>query len=293
MTTTIAAPATRPAGGDRPRGRWTRRTTATGIVTYAAAGCFVLVLLGLLVSVILESFSTSWRGGWLPQGLTGSWFKQAWSDPSYGVRSHLFTTLEIGAAVIAIALVLGVPAAYALARRSFPGKSLVLTLLLLPIMLPPLTYATQLSSLIYTVGLGGTMTGVILSNLVPALPFVVLVVMPFVEQVRPDIEQAARVCGAGTFQVFARVIGPLLLPGVLAAGILTLVRVFGSFELTFFVSGPSSETLIVAVFGAASNPGGSAPPLIAAMAVCYMLTSLVVFAVALAFVNPTQIISRR
>ncbi|GHH81934.1 spermidine/putrescine ABC transporter permease [Streptomyces sulfonofaciens] len=269
------------------------RTTATGVLTYAAAGCFVLVLLGLLVSVLVQSFATSWHGGWWPDGLTGSWFSQAWADPAYGVRSHLATTFEIGISVVVVSLLAGVPAAYALSRRSFPGKSLVLILLLLPIMLPPLTYATQLSSLIYTVGLGGTLTGVILSNLVPALPFVVLVMMPFVEQVRPDVEQAARVLGAGTLQIFLRVVGPLLLPGVLAASILTLVRVFGAFELTFFVSGPGSESLIVALFGAASNPAGSAPPLVAAMAVCYMGTSLVVFALALAFVNPTQIVSRR
>jgi putative spermidine/putrescine transport system permease protein len=289
MTTIAGAPPVSPAR----RPRTGRRTTATGIVTYAAAGCFVLVLLGLIAGVALESFATSWRGGWLPDGLTGSWYKQAWSDPAYGVHSHLLTTFEIGLSVVAISLVAGVPAAYVLARRSFPGKSLVMLLLLLPILLPPLTYATQLSSLIYTIGLGGTLTGVVLSNLVPALPFVVLVMMPFVEQVRPDVEQAARVCGAGTLQLFTRVLGPLLLPGVLAAGILTLVRVFGAFELTFFVAGPQSQSLIVALFGAASNPAGSAPPLLAAMAVCYMGTSLVVFALALVFVNPTQIVSRR
>ncbi|TNC26493.1 ABC transporter permease subunit [Amycolatopsis alkalitolerans] len=196
-------------------------------------------------------------------------------DPAYGVSSHLLTTFEIGLSVIAISNAAGVPAAYVLARRSFPGKSLIMVLLALPILLPPLTYATQLSSLIYTIGLGSTLPGVILSNLV-----------------RPDVEQAARMCGANTWQLFRRIIGPLLLPGALAAGILTLVRVFGAFELTFFVSGPRSESLIVAVFGAAPNPAGSTPPLVAAMAVCYMAASLVVFAVALSFVNPTQIVSR-
>lgn len=150
-----------------------------------------------------------------------------------------------------------------------------------------------MSSLIYTIGLGATLPGVILSNLVPALPFVVLVMTPFVEQIRPDIEQAARMCAANTRQLFARVLFPLLLPGVLAASILTLVRVFGAFELTFFVAGPQSKSLIVAVFGAAANPAGSAPPLVAAMAVCYLATSLVVFVLALSFVNPTQIVSRR
>jgi putative spermidine/putrescine transport system permease protein len=291
MTTTLAAPPV-VAGQAETRRRGPRRFTLTGVLTYTAAGCFVLVLLGLFAALILESFATSWRGGWLPAGFTGSWFTQAWSDPAYGVSSHLLTTFEIGLSVIVISVAAGVPAAYVLARRSFPGKSLVMVLLALPILLPPLTYATQLSSLIYTIGLGSTLPGVILSNLVPALPFVILVMTPFVEQVRPDVEAAARMCGANTWQLFRRIVGPLLLPGVLAASILTLVRVFGAFELTFFVSGPQSQSLIVAVFGAASNPAGSPPPLVAAMAVCYMATSLVVFALALSFVNPTQIVSR-
>lgn len=288
-----AHPETVGAADDVRRTSRLSRLTVTGLVTYTAAACFVMVLLGLFVTLIFTAFSISWRGGWLPNGLTGSWFAQAWSHPAYGVSRHLLTTLQIGLGVLVIGIVAGVPAAYVLARRSFPGKSLVLLVLALPIMLPPLTYATQLSALLYKVGLGGSLPGVILSNLVPVLPFIVLVLMPFVEQIRPDVEQAARACGANTWQLFRRVIGPLLLPGISAASILALVRVFAQFELTFFVAGPQSQSLIVAVFGAASNPTGTAPPFVAAMSACYMATSLVVFAVALAFVNPTQILSRQ
>lgn len=287
---TVTATAT--LGRDRPVSRTLRRRpTLTGAIIWAVAACFLLVLAGILASVVVESFATSWPGGWWPKGLTAEQYGTAWNNN--GVSSALAATFEVGLSVIAISVVLGVPAAYALTRRPFRGKSVVVVMLLLPVMLPPLSYAIQLSALLYKIGLGGTLAGVILSNLVPALPFVILLTMPFVEQISPELESAARVFGANTFQMYARVLFPLLLPGILAAAILSLVRVFGAFELTFFVSGPSSQTLVVALFGAAANPGTTSPTLIAAIAVIYMASSLFVLSIALRFVNPTQVISRR
>jgi putative spermidine/putrescine transport system permease protein len=77
---------------------------------------------------------------------------------------------------------------------------------------------------LYRLGVGGTFWGVVLANLVPAVPFVVLVMIPFIEQIDPRIEQAARVFGASTTSLFVRVLLPLLLPGMLAALLLVLVR---------------------------------------------------------------------
>jgi len=66
---------------------------------------------------------------------------------------------------------------------------------------------------------------------------------PFVEQIDPRLEAAARVFGAGTFRVFVHVLVPLLTPGILAAGLLVLVRTIAMFELTFLTAGPDSQTL--------------------------------------------------
>ncbi len=108
---------------------------------------------------------------------------------------------------------LGVPAAYALARRNFPGKQLVILLFLLPMMIPPITFGIPLATVLYQAHLGGNMSGVILANLVPTVPFVVLVMIPFIEQIDPRIEAAARVFGAGTGRLFVHVLVPLLAPG--------------------------------------------------------------------------------
>jgi putative spermidine/putrescine transport system permease protein len=85
---------------------------------------------------------------------------------------------------------------------------------------------------------------------------------------------------------------PLLAPGILAALLLVLVRTIAMFELTFFTAGPGSQTLVVALYYAVYAAGVRAGQSIDAMAVVYMLATLVWLLIALRFVDPTQIITR-
>jgi len=103
---------------------------------------------------------------------------------------------------------------------------------------------------------------------------------------------AARVFGAGTFGVFRHVLVPILTPGILAALLLVLVRTIAMFELTFLTAGPGSQTLVVALYYSVFAAGVRAVQSIDAMAVIYMLTTLVWLLIALRFVNPTQIVAR-
>jgi putative spermidine/putrescine transport system permease protein len=285
-TTHVPAPV-RPLARTRRR---LRPKSTTGLVVWIGVGFFALVLLGVLATVVLNSFSTSWTTGWLPKHYTTSRYSQAWSD--FGLGHVLLVTVEVSLAVVALSLLLGVPAAYALARRDFPGKKLVLLTFLLPVLLPPMSYGIQLATTLYKVQLAGSMLGVIVANLVPTIPFVVLTMTPFIEQLDRNIESAARMCGASTPQVLLRVLAPLVIPGALAAGVLVLVRTAGMFELTFLTAGPDSQTLVVALYNAAATPGERPAQLIDAMATIYMLTSFLLLALALRFVNPTQVVAR-
>jgi putative spermidine/putrescine transport system permease protein len=144
----------------------------------------------------------------------------------------------------------------------------------------------------YQVHLAGTLWGVILANLIPALPFVILVMTPFIEQIDQNLESAARVFGAGTGRMFLYVLAPLLAPGILAAGLLVLVRTIAMFELTFLTNGADSQTLVVALYYAVFAAGVRAPQSVDAMAMVYMVVTLVWLLIALRFVNPTQLVSR-
>src|SRR5260221_14631721 len=100
-----------------------------------------------------------------------------------------------------------------MARRYFRYKRVVLLLFVLPLLVPPMTYAIPLATVLYRLHLAGTISGVILANLGPAVPFVVLSMLPFAEQIDPRVEGAAEVFAAGTLALFEHILEPLLLPG--------------------------------------------------------------------------------
>ncbi|MBO9127077.1 MULTISPECIES: ABC transporter permease [unclassified Rhizobium] len=257
---------------------------------WALATLFVLNLLAVIAAVVVNSFATRWLGTWLPAGWTTKWYFSAWKE--FQLSSVVLVTFEIVFTVVIISGILGVMTAYALARRDFAGKRVVILLFLLPLLIPPLTYGIPLATVLYQLGLGGTFWGVVLINVVPSLPFVVLVMIPFIEQIDPRIEAAARVFGAGTTSLFLRILLPLLLPGMLAALLLVLVRTIAMFELTFLIAGPTTQTLVVSLYYAVFASGVRAGQSIDAMAVVYMVTTLFWLVIALQFVNPTQIVAR-
>jgi putative spermidine/putrescine transport system permease protein len=251
---------------------------------------FLLNVLLMIATVATNSVATRWFGTPLPQGFTLHWYAQAWED--FQLAAILRVTVEVVGAVVLLSILFGVPAAYALARVQFPGKRVAMLIFLLPLMVPPVTYGIPMATVMYRIGLAGTLPGVILANLVPSLPFVILVMTPFIEQIDPNLEAAARIFGANTFRYFRYVLLPLLVPGMLAAGLLVLVRTIGMFELTFFTAGPGTQTLVVALYYAVFSTGVRASQSIDAMAMIYMGITLVWVLIALQFVSPTQLVSR-
>jgi putative spermidine/putrescine transport system permease protein len=264
------------------------RVWATSV--WVLVGFFIVNLIAMIATVVVNSFGTRWFATWLPTGYTTRWYSLAWNE--FQLPDILLVTVQVVGAVVILSGLIGVPAAYAMARREFPGKRAVMLLFLLPLMVPPITYGIPMATVLYQAHLAGSIWGVILANLVPTVPFVVLIMIPFVEQIDPRMEAAARVFGAGLGRLFVQILVPLLTPGILAAMLLVLVRTVAMFELTFLTSGPTSQTLVVAlyyaVFAAGVRPGQS----VDAMAVVYMITTLVWLLIALRFVNPTQIVGR-
>ncbi|MEN5082246.1 ABC transporter permease subunit [Bosea sp. TWI1241] len=266
------------------------QTRLWAAANWALIAFFIVNLFAMIATVVTSSFSTRWLRSWLPDGWTTKWYSAAWAEFQLG--DVLSVTFQIVFLVVLLSGLIGVPAAYALARRDFPGKKLVMLLFLLPLLVPPITFGIPLATVLYQAGLAGSMSGVVLANLVPTVPFVILVMIPFIEQIDTKIEAAARVFGANTFKLFVHVLLPLLLPGILAALLLVLVRTLAMFELTFLTAGPTSQTLVVALYYAVFAAGVRAVQSIDAMAVIYMVTTLVWLIIALRFVNPTQIVAR-
>ena len=277
------ADATVNPGGSGRRWGWS-------VLLWCVVGFGFLNLVALVGSVVVDSLGTSWFGGWLPKAFTTHWYADAWRE--FSLSQVMLVTLEVALSVVVISVVIGVPASYVLARKSFPGKRILMLLFVLPILVPPITYGIPLATLLYSWHLAGSMSGVILANLVPAVPFVILTMTPFIEQIDPKIESAARMCGAPTRVIFTRILTPLLVPGILAACILVLVRTIGMFELTFLTAGPTSTTLVVSLYDAVFAAGIRANQSVDAMATIYTASMMVLLIIALRFVNPTQLVTR-
>jgi len=251
---------------------------------------FTLNLVGIVSHVVVSSLAKRWFATPLPGAFTTEWYAYSWREFQLG--DVLTVTATVAVTVTALALLLGFPAAYVLARRGFPAKNAVLLLYFLPLLIPQMTYGIPLATSLYRYRIGGTIGGVILANLVPMLPLAIFVLLPFLEQISESLEWAARVHGAKPRQVFRRVVLPLALPGLLTAGLLVLVNTVANFELTFLLSGAGSQTLVVALYYAVFAAGMRPIYSVDAMAVIYMAVVLAILVAALRFVRPTQMVFR-
>ncbi|GHO93777.1 ABC transporter permease [Reticulibacter mediterranei] len=266
------------------RGFW------TALIFYVVVGFFLLNLIAMVSTVVLDSVGQEWFSTWFPTGMvTFQWYKYALND--HDIVQLLLNTLIVAVGSTGLSIIVGFPAAYVLARKKFRLKSLVMGLYLLPMLVPPLAYGIPLATVLLRY-LGGELPSVTLINVVPTLPFVILILVPFIEQVDVSLESASRMLGANRFQTFIRIILPLIVPGLLTAGVLAVVRVIAMFELTYLVASADAETLVVTLYGDAFASGMRPEQAINSMAVIYMLTTMFLLGVALIFVKPTQFVVR-
>jgi putative spermidine/putrescine transport system permease protein len=292
-----------PAGPSRNWGK-----IIGAILFYGGIGFFLINLVGLVGSVVISSFGDHWFDSWLPQGgYSFQWYQFAASHHDLG--PILFNTLVVAVLTTALALLIAFPAAYVLARNQFRGKGVLTALYLIPMLVPPLAYGIPLATVLLSTQVKiqqfvqawlpflqpvvqSTLPLIIVINLVPILPFVILILQPFIEQIDPSLENASKMLGGNQVQTFIRVLLPLIVPGLLTAGVLAVVRTVAMFDLTYLVADASSQTLVLSLFGDASASGITPTQAINALSVVYMLTTMSLLVIALIFVKPTQFVAR-
>ncbi|MCP5372766.1 MAG: molybdate ABC transporter permease subunit [Hyphomicrobiales bacterium] len=186
-------------------------------------------------------------------------------------------SLRVSLWAVAGSLPVGILTALVLARRRFPGKTLVNGLVHLPLILPPVVVGYLLLVLLGRRGVVGawlhdwfgvtvafTWKGAAIAAAVMAFPLMVRAIRLSIEGVDRRLEDAARTLGAGPLRIFATVTLPLILPGILTGTILAFARSVGEFGATItFVSNIPGETrtLPLALFTQTQVPGGEAAAL--------------------------------
>ncbi|HEY3352057.1 MAG TPA: sulfate ABC transporter permease subunit CysT [Polyangia bacterium] len=199
------------------------------------------VYLGLVVVIPLAALAL--RSGTLSAA-------QFWAAISAD-RALAAYRLSFGAALAAAALnaVCGLLVAWVLVRYRFPGRALLDALVDLPFALPTAVAGLTLTALYSPSGWLGraleplgvkvafTPLGIIVALVFVGLPFVVRTVQPVLEELDPQIEEAAAVLGASRWQTFVRVIVPLIVPALLTGFTLAFARALGEYGSIVFISG--------------------------------------------------------
>ena len=151
----------------------------------------------------------------------------------------LFNSLGIAIIATIIAVTLAAMAAYAIARLTFPGKTLILTAALAIAMFPPISVVGPLYNLWRNLGLFDTWQGLIIPYMTFTLPLAIYTLSAFFREIPWELEQAAQVDGATPFQAFRKIIVPLAAPGVFTTAI--LVFIFAWNDFVFAISLTSTD----------------------------------------------------
>jgi len=145
-------------------------------------------------------------------------------------------------------VVFGTLAAYALARLEFPGRSLILALMLAASLFPQVALVNPLFLMLRALGLIDTRPGLILPYFTFAMPLAVWLLTTTFRQLPVDVEEAARVDGAGRLRVLAEIVLPLALPGIATTAVLTFIYCWNEFLFALsFTTSPERQTVPVAV----------------------------------------------
>lgn len=201
-------------------------------------------------------------------------------DPD--VLTALLTSLAIAAAVAVLAAGIGLAAGRALGLHTFRGKRLVQLLLLAPAIVPTLAVTLGIQVFLIRYGLAGTVPGVVLVHLIPTVPYVSLVMAAAFAALDVDVEDQARVLGAGPVRRLLLVTLPAVRPGLVVAALFAFLISWSEYILTLLVGGGTVRTLPLLLFAAV---GASDLPAAAALSLVLALPPLVLVALTARFLT--------
>jgi putative spermidine/putrescine transport system permease protein len=220
----------------------------------ALNGAAALTLGFILLPLVLVTWLAFFRQeipSFPPEGYTVRWFGAVFGHRA--LVGGFWLSLQVGLAATAIGLALAVPASLAIARRRFPGREPINTLLLMPLVVPGVVcgasiYLFQIETEIATgLPLLGSTLGLIAAHALIVIPWAVRLVTASLAGFDPTIEEAAKNLGAGPWTTFRRITLPAIRPGIVAAALFGFVMSFGNLEMSLFLVGAGKTTLPIAI----------------------------------------------
>jgi len=216
-----------------------RGVDALTVLTY-------IFLFAPIVVLIVFSFNAS-RTTYYWTGFTIDWYKQMFGDRY--LLAALKNSVIVAVVSAAVSTAIGTLTGLILVRRKFPGKDLFSTLMLAPLVLPEIVIAVSFLVLMVYLKVNLGFFTLITGHVVITLPYATLILRATAAGLDVSLEEAAADLGANEWRVFSRITLPLLMPGVLAALLLSLTISFDNFVMSMFAAGVGTTTLPLRIFG--------------------------------------------
>lgn len=236
----------------RPVARGAGRPPLRRLLNKIAFGLAVFVIVMPAVSVFLWMLSLAFKPDvenlayppiFIPRQPTIENFAEVFRRSPFGL--YTMNSLIVAVSSTAIALIVGVPAAYGIAKLRATSLAF---LVMISRMTPGLSYLIPWFMLFRFLGLNNTYTALIVTHLVIGLPIVIWVMLGFFEDLHPEIEEAALVDGCGIWKAFLYVALPLAQPGMVVSATLAFIFSWNNFIFAVVLAGRDLRTLPVAIF---------------------------------------------
>ena len=218
----------------RPRGfsRAVLWAVVLAIILFLALPSFFIVPVSFTTDAFIE---------WPPTFFTWRWYETFIHSPTW--TAAIVRSLGVGVVTAALALVIGAPAAFVLARQRVAGRTAAMAFILSPLIIPRMIIAVALFYLYARIGLVGTSLGLVLGHTVLAVPYVVVTVMAVLKNYDERLDAAAGSLGANRARTLWYVTLPLIRPGLIAAFLFAFITSFDELTIALFVSGGLATTL--------------------------------------------------
>jgi multiple sugar transport system permease protein len=260
--------------GMKPRTRRKIRRAVDKIALAAAvavllAPCLFVFFWMISLSLKYDIDNTAWPPVFWPTDATLDNFRHVFAETPMFL--YFWNSVQVTGSATLVALLLGVPAGYGIAKAR---ANKMAGILLLSRMTPGLSYLIPLFTLFQVLGLIGTVWPIALTHMVITLPIVVWIMIGFFETQPQELEEAARIDGATLWQAFRYVALPLARPGIVVGAILSFISSWNNFIFGAVFAGRTTRTMPVAVYNMLTFESFAWGPL-AAAAIVVMLPVII------------------
>ncbi|MBL0934706.1 MAG: ABC transporter permease [Rhizobiaceae bacterium] len=176
-----------------------------------------------------------------PAGYSLRWYNSFWNSAAW--MTAIRNSLVIGVFATIIATVLGTLAALGLSRREMPFRGLIMGLLISPMIVPLIISAAGMFFFYSSIGLAGTLPGVIMAHAALGTPFVIITVTATLVGFDHSLTRAASSLGASPATAFRKITMPLILPGVISGALFAFITSFDEIVIVLFLAGVEQRTI--------------------------------------------------